>query len=281
MNEVEFTAEDFEDLTFIEEFNKEHWKGKGADLGWKYDVDQKDPQIDIIKSSLYKIKEKLETLRKYFEVKKNFKGLTSRVQKITYGITNIYLSQLWFYFIKGIEKRPPNEPQLQFSINPKDINISLWFENAIANRSYLSNFIDNYSDYLKRDDRISIEVYGSGLDGKNLDNFKNTEWDKFTNQIVGLNFDCKVGFTYFIQKDEVLKKGKNVIGTIEEYMERMKFYFDKATPAISVGVRIFKRSEKEFFNLLANKKQVILYGPPGTGKTYKTKDFAVKFLKSD
>lgn len=39
MTEVEFTTEDFKNLAFIKEFNKEHWKGKAADLGWRYDVE--------------------------------------------------------------------------------------------------------------------------------------------------------------------------------------------------------------------------------------------------
>jgi len=275
MTKVEFTINDFRDLEFIEKFNQEHWKGKSADLGWKYDVEKNDPQIEKIRNSLRRIKEKLEIIRSHFSEKDNYKNLNSKKQKITDGITVRYLSHLWIYFYKGLEKSSTNEPQLQFTIRPQNINISLWFENVSANKGYLINFIKNYSENLKLDKQISFEVYDPGLGARILNIYSNVEWDDFVEKIRSSDYNCKVGFTYFIQKEEVLKKGEDIISVIEDNLDRMRFFFESA---IYTNTQILKRKELDFLDLISTKKQIILYGPPGTGKTYCTKKYALKII---
>jgi len=275
MTKVEFTINDFRDLEFIEKFNQEHWKGKGTDLGWKYDLEKNNPQIEKIRNSLRRIKEKLEIIRSHFSEKDNYKNLNSKTQKITDGITVRYLSLLWIYFYKGLKKSATNEPQLQFTIRPQDINISLWFENVSANKGYLINFIENYSESLRVDKQISFEVYDPGLGSRISNIYSNVEWDDFVEKIVSSDYNCKVGFTYFIPKEEVLKKGKDIISVIEDNLDRMRLFFESA---IDTNTQILKIRKLDFLDLISRKKQIILYGPPGTGKTYCTKKYALKII---
>jgi len=228
MENVSFASEDFDNLEFIEKFNEEHWRAEPAEVGWKYDLDKNDPQIKRVKESLHKIKNKLSKIGEHIHRKNSFKDLSLSIQKITDGRTSRYLSHLWIYFYNNLEKRAPNEPQLQFSIDLRNIDISLWFENKFACTKYLKKFIEEYSDYIKRDDNISIEVYESKLVAKQLNSFSNKEWDNFLDKINELEYDCKVGFKYIISKKEVLKQKENIVPLSEKYMDKMKTYFDKA-----------------------------------------------------
>lgn len=278
MLDVEFTTEDFENLKFIEKFNQEHWKAKQSALGWNYDVENNDPQIIKIQKSLRNIKGKLKRIGEYFIAKDNYKNLSFRVQKINDGITSRYLSILWLYFIKQYEKRAPNEPQLQLTITPQNIDISLWFENDFAIRNYLLRFIDNFQNHIKQDNQISITVFTPGLGSKLLKKYSNTGWDNFVKQISELKFECKVGFSYLIPKETVLSLGEEVFASIEDNLDRAKIYFDKAT---QTGEQILGTNELDILNLFMKKQQVILYGPPGTGKTYSTKKYCIRLIEND
>jgi Cdc6-like AAA superfamily ATPase len=228
MEVIAFDPEDFEILELIDKFNQEHWKGGTTTLGWNYDVPKNSAEILKIKSSLHKIQNKLSTLRSYLSEKEGYKGLTSSVQKITDGRTNRYLHHLWLYFIKRIESKPPNEPQLQVSINSQCLEISLWFENSRANEKYLSNIINTYSKEFMEDDLIALTVFEAGIAGRELNRYSNKQWDKFIDQITGLGMNCKVGFSYFIPKKEAISKGNEVIKSIETYLDRLRPIFNES-----------------------------------------------------
>jgi hypothetical protein len=229
MDEIAFTTQDFKDLESIDNFNKEHWTAGASSVGWNYDVEKTDPQIKNIRESLQRIKGKLAAIGEYLHSKDEYKDLEFGVQKITDGITVRYLSDLWMYFYKGLEKKTPNEPQLQLDITKENIHISLWFEKKSANEKYLRNFLEDYSDELKQDSQIQILLYGSGIGGKLIDTYKTLELEKFASKLSELNFDCKLGFQYIFPKDEVIKQGDKIVSTIEKYMNKMKQYFDMAS----------------------------------------------------
>ncbi|MBD3377428.1 hypothetical protein GF406_20540 [candidate division KSB1 bacterium] len=286
MDEIAFTTQDFNDLEFIDNFNKEHWTAGPSSIGWNYDIEKTDPRINDIRQSLQRIKSKLSAIGEYMHSKDEYKDLEFGVQKITDGRTVRYLSELWMYFYKGLEKKSPNEPQLQLAISKENIHISVWFENKSANEKYLKNFLEDYSDELKQDSQIQIMLYESGIGGKLIDTYKTYELEKFAAKLSELNFDCKLGFQYIYPKEEVIRQGDQIVSTIEKYMDKMKQYFDKASNTgkqftaknISINEPTPPNPRQDSFNLLLNKKEIILYGPPGTGKTYKTKDIAVEFL---
>ncbi|MGA2308210.1 MAG: hypothetical protein ABSG57_01515 [Candidatus Bathyarchaeia archaeon] len=229
MDDLIFGASDFGALDLIRKFNEEHWKGSETDLGWRYDLENDDPKVVEIRESLQKIQDKLESLRAYFAGKNEYTGLVSAVQKKTNGRTNRYLSHLWLYFVKGLENKPPNEPQLQITIKSQGISTSLWFENKKANEEYLRDFIDNYSEHLKSMDKIAFEVYAPQLGGKLTNSYSKIEWNEFVKEISSLNYDCKVSLNTGIDKDEVLSSGKGIVSLIDKHLSIIKPLFDHAT----------------------------------------------------
>lgn len=277
MDEYIFTKEDFEALQYIKDFNEGHWKAGPSALGWNYDVKNDDPQIVRIRQSLRKIKNKLNKLAEFLQKKSEFKDTILKPQKITDGITTRYLSHLWLNCVKKIEKKAPNEPQLQLTINPENIDISLWFENALAIKKYLKDFITKCEHDIKNNEQLLIRVYEPGLDSKPLSIFKVTDWDKFIKQISDLEMNCKVGFSYLISKEDVIENKEGIIPSIEDKIKKIKIYLDYATHSMEFP----PVNDQEFLNLLYNKKQVILYGPPGTGKTYSTKKYCVRLIEHD
>lgn len=75
-----------------------------------------------------------------------------------------------------------------------------------------------------------------------------------------------------------IEKEQSWIPTLMEIDEEK---FNRITSKRSVHMDM---SISEFYSankLLFEKKQIILYGPPGTGKTFKTKEYAASFVKSE
>lgn len=226
MNDVIFTAEDFDNLGKIEEFNKTHWKGTGQSLGWNYDVPRNNSEIAEHREALRNIKTKLEQIQGDLTGKPQFKGLVSDVQKITDSRINKYLHHIWLYFVHGIENRPPNEPQLQLTITPEDLNVSLWFENAYSIKKYFGRVSELNLDEIKNDPELALIIYQSGTSGDLIGRYR--AWEDFNQQCVTLNWDCKIGLTYVIPKERVLNEKGKVFNSISDYFDRLLPLFNTA-----------------------------------------------------
>jgi hypothetical protein len=228
MNEANFTAEDFESLRNVEEFNRVHWKGAKQSMGWSYDLSRNDPEIARHRESLRNIKDKLDKIRAEFANRPQFGGLVSAVQKITDARTNRYLSHIWLTFIHGLEDRAPNEPQLQVVVTPEGLSVSLWFENAYSIKKYFEMISDAYSDKIMTDPKLVLGIYEPEIGGEQVGEYTTGEWQVFNQKRAELASNCKIGLSYDIPRDRVLAEGNQIYNTIGQYFDQLMPLFNAA-----------------------------------------------------
>lgn len=225
-----FDDQDFSDLQAVNDFNEKQWKGSDLDLGWRYDVAQNSDEAVRIRASLRRIKDKLKLVQSSLAGDQYFKGLVSSVQKITIGMTNRYLPNLWLYFVRDEEERPQDEPQLQFAVDAKGASVSVWFESNTAVERYFKPSTDSIREKTVTLNESVFEIYLPGLQGSHTSTFKNNEWDSFIAKLSEMNYECKIGITVNLSKETLIARKENAISYIKDNLFLLVPVFEGCVP---------------------------------------------------